>query len=66
MGISFSDKPSTINITDVCGKVIREFSTVNLIENSLIIDLTNLEQGVYFVNLIYQDGQQTQKIIKAN
>ena len=66
VGISFSDKPSTIHITDVCGKVIREFSTVNLIENSLIIDLTNFEQGVYFVNLIYQDGQQTQKIIKAN
>lgn len=51
----------TIRIVDLLGKVISESIILN---NNVIIDLTNYANGVYFISLKSEGRNETHKIIK--
>lgn len=54
---------SKITITDVIGKNIRTIKATT--GNQMNVDVANLSQGVYFVEIITQNGlKQTKKLIK--
>jgi len=57
-----SDKEiSKIKLTDISGKVFYDYQ-INTITNSL--DISQFNNGIYFINVLFSDGQmQTKKII---
>ncbi len=53
----------SISITDISGKNIRNLKSIQ--SNQLTIDVSELAKGIYFVEIITQNGlKQTKKIIK--
>ncbi len=64
--ISLQNTPETIDrisITDVLGKNIRTLKSTT--SNQLTIDVSALSKGMYFVEIITQNGfKQTKKLIK--
>ena len=57
-----SDKEiSKIKLTDISGKVFYDYQ-INTVTNSL--DISQFNNGIYFINVLFSDGQmQTKKII---
>lgn len=50
-----------LNILDITGKSVATYSNV---ESGQQIDLSNLGNGVYFINILTQSGVETTKIVK--
>ena len=46
-----------VSVIDVDGKVV-------MTENASVIDMTNLNNGVYFVRVISNEGMSIQKVVK--
>lgn len=58
-----SETIASVNITDVLGKNISTLKATT--GNQMSVDVANLSQGVYFVEIITQNGlKQTKKLIK--
>ncbi len=51
-----------INLSDVNGRLIRDFNTNGL--STLEINLSDLNSGIYFLNIITEKGNTTKKLIK--
>jgi hypothetical protein len=55
---------SAIQITDLTGKIIRILKHLNTEgENSIVINTSDLSQGIYFVNLLFNNQKTTAKLI---
>ena len=52
---------STLQITDVSGKIILE---LNISSTETVIDISNYPSGIYFVKLTIDGRQLTEKFIK--
>jgi PKD repeat protein len=63
---SLNPQNNNIKIIDVNGKVVYEMSnTVSAGDNSISLDLKHLSEGIYFVQITTENGEQsTQKWIK--
>ncbi len=53
-----------INIYDLSGQIVRTISYSG--ENTLSIDISDLKDGIYFIQLVTKDNKQTFKIIKIS
>ncbi|MCC6693499.1 MAG: T9SS type A sorting domain-containing protein [Chitinophagaceae bacterium] len=55
-----------IKITDVAGKIVlTQSETLNAGSNSVLLKLSHLAAGTYFINTLNEDGtQQTLRFIK--
>jgi Secretion system C-terminal sorting domain/Immune inhibitor A-like, MAM domain len=49
-------------IRDAAGKLVMQFNLTG--KNQIVIDLTNLESGVYFISVFVEDGIASTKLIK--
>ena len=52
------DKPVNLSIIDISGKVVKQF---NLKNNNQAIDVSDLQRGVYFINILVNKHQSIQK-----
>ena len=52
---------NTISITDAQGKVVHSLNNLNL--NKVNVDITNLEKGMYLINIETVNGTITKPIL---
>ncbi len=60
----FTDKDLTIDVVNVVGEVVREKQVYHNDNESIILDLSNLKSGTYFVRLLTSNGAIVQPIQK--
>ena len=51
-------------VTDVSGKLIRDFREVNSTDLFIKVDMTGERAGMYFITLYYDDNFSTYKLVK--
>ena len=59
--ISNSEDIVEVTITDVNGKIVQSINEINL--NKIDVDLTNLERGMYMVNIETSNGTVIESVI---
>ena len=59
------DEEVTINITDVSGRVVKSIETTNYNVgiNNVIVDIADLNNGFYFVNIQSLQGRKTSRLL---
>ena len=55
-----NDTETTLRLTDVTGKLLTE----TVFRNAKTVSLSNLPQGIYFINLVNAEGRFVQKVVK--
>lgn len=63
-GALFSKGIHTVSILDVRGKLIRKTPISNVAGNKVVVDLTELEDGLYFIQVSHDGFSKTLKVLK--
>jgi hypothetical protein len=53
-----------LSILDVSGKVVQSFGSVELMNGTLTISLSELKSGIYFVALVIGDRRLVRRFVK--
>jgi hypothetical protein len=60
-----SESSSQVNLVDLSGKIIQTLQVGQSNETSIVqFNIANLQAGVYFIELINENGKEIEKVVK--
>jgi hypothetical protein len=60
-----AESPSQVNLVDLSGKIIQTLQVGQSNETSIVqFNIANLQAGVYFIELINENGKEIEKVVK--
>ncbi|GAB4316370.1 MAG: hypothetical protein Kow00127_07810 [Bacteroidales bacterium] len=65
VGVNQVQDIGTVQITDIFGRVVREFSQVDLYQPDLTLDIRSLSPGVYSLGIKTENSLRTGKFVKT-
>ncbi len=66
LGVDYQNPLTEIRMVDLLGRTVRQLSSSQIQGNNLVIDMTDLNNGVYHLIFVANDARTTRRVVKMN